>query len=230
MFQAWQCLLFIHYALEPNILAGLLPSGIRLQTFPDESGDEKAWLGIVPFLMCDVQQRGLPKVPFHANFPELNVRTYVTCDDGSIPAVWFFSLNAPSPITCWVARTLYSLPYYRAKLRCQIDGKHVSYQANWKVRRVSLQADYKVGSELPASEPGTLQYFLAERYALLTRSRRGVISSGRVYHTPYPLRSVQIEQFDESYSTKLLGTHPGKPAHVCYSDGVEVDVWGIERT
>ena len=77
MFHEWRDLLFLHFATEPEPIQALLPPGLTLDTFPDEMGRERAWVGLVPFRMQGVRLRGLPPLPGTHAFPETNVRTYV---------------------------------------------------------------------------------------------------------------------------------------------------------
>ena len=107
MAQTWQYLLFAHWEVETDILRPLIPPQLELETYND-----KAWLGVVPFLMNHVRLRHLPEVPGTRRFPELNVRTYVTCQDK--PGVWFFSLDAANRLAVMGARWFFSF----AVLQC----------------------------------------------------------------------------------------------------------------
>ena len=79
----WLDLLFAHWDFAADEVAALLPAGVELDTFAG-----RAWVGVVPFRMADVAPRWVPALPWVSAFPELNVRTYVTCDGK--PGVWFF--------------------------------------------------------------------------------------------------------------------------------------------
>src|ERR1044071_4121458 len=93
----------------------MIPLPLEIDTFGDE-----AWVGVVPFEMRDVHLRGLPGVPTATDFPELNVRTYVT--HNGHPAVWFFSLAAASWLAVIGARAATSLPYHHAEMRVVTGG------------------------------------------------------------------------------------------------------------
>jgi uncharacterized protein YqjF (DUF2071 family) len=100
MCMTWRDLLFAHWPVPPEALLHRVPATLELDTF-----DGDAWLGVVPFLMDDVQLRWLPPLPGAGRFPELNVRTYVRSGDRA--GVWFFSLDAASRLTeryCLFAR------------------------------------------------------------------------------------------------------------------------------
>ncbi|GCE22874.1 YqjF family protein [Dictyobacter kobayashii] len=107
MKQSWHELLFAHWPLAPATLQALLPDGFKVDTFEGE-----AWVGVVPFRMSGVRPRGLFAVPSLSNFPELNVRTYVSRDGQ--PGVYFFSLEAANPIAVALARSIFHLPYFRS--------------------------------------------------------------------------------------------------------------------
>lgn len=67
--QEWLDLAFIHWAVEPAAVAGLLPRG----TVPD-THDGLTFVGLVAFRMHRVGRLGLPGVPYFGSFPETNVR------------------------------------------------------------------------------------------------------------------------------------------------------------
>ncbi|MCP4081054.1 MAG: DUF2071 domain-containing protein, partial [Planctomycetaceae bacterium] len=81
----WNDLLFAHWPVSAETLAPHLPEGLEVDTL-----EGQAWIGLVPFQMADVAPRFVPAIPGVSAFPEMNVRTYVTCRGK--PGVWFFSL------------------------------------------------------------------------------------------------------------------------------------------
>src|ERR1044071_7838186 len=95
MTQTWHDLLFAHWPIDPRVLRASVPLPLALDIF-----DGRAWVGVVP------------PPPRLSSFPELNVRTYVTV--GGRPGVYFFSLDATSPIAVWSAKRIFRLPYFRA--------------------------------------------------------------------------------------------------------------------
>src|SRR5687768_2598911 len=73
MKQTWTNLLFAHWPLPPRVLRPLVPAGLQLETF-----ESQAWVGITPFVLTGLRPRSMPAVPGVSEFPEINVRTYVT--------------------------------------------------------------------------------------------------------------------------------------------------------
>ena len=129
MWQRWTDLLFLHWALPPDVIQKTLPEGLAVDTF-----DDRAWVGIVPFFMEDIRPAGLPSVPWLSSFLELNVRTYVR-DAAGRPGVWFYSLDCNRWMAVEVARRAFHLSYQHAVMeaRTSADG-WISYQCRRRMR------------------------------------------------------------------------------------------------
>lgn len=182
MRQRWAGLGFFHWQVAPEVIAARLPDGLHVDT-----RDGAAWLGVVPFFMQKVRPTGLPPLPWLSWFLELNVRTYVYDDEGRA-GVWFFSLDCNQPVAVELARRFFHLPYEHAEMRATHDGDGmIDYQCRRKSETQSIACRYPVAdvkSTAPA-EPGTLEWFLVERYLLFSANPRGRIFTGQVHHAPY---------------------------------------------
>ncbi|MFK8002299.1 MAG: YqjF family protein [Polyangiales bacterium] len=217
--QRWRDLLFVHWPVDEESLRAAVPPELELDSFGG-----RYYVGVVPFLMRDIRAAWMPS--FTAmNFLETNLRTYVVYDGR--PGVWFFSLEASSRLAVSVARAVWKLPYHHANMHASRDGQRIQYES---VRRdasgAELSVDFEVGAALGASEPGTLEYFLLERYLLF--SKRGErVFEGQVHHPPYVAHEARLRSLTESLVdvagiTKLRGADP----LVHYSGGVDVEVFG----
>lgn len=222
MHQRWQSLLFLHWPVDAEHIQRTLPPGLHADTF-----EGKGWLGIVPFAMRGVRPAGLPALGPVSDFLELNVRTYVH-DDRGIPGVWFYSLDCDQPLAVLIARMFFGLPYRHAKMTATF-GPAVDYRS---VRHgVEKEAHYAWSPDGPAqtAAPGTLEFFLLERYHLYS-VRRGKLLRGTVSHEPYSFRTARLDGFS-LLPAELAGfdglTAP--PRHVCHADGVDVRILGLER-
>jgi uncharacterized protein YqjF (DUF2071 family) len=182
MRQRWAGLLFLHWAVDPALIAGHLPLGLSVDTF-----DGKAWLGVVPFFMERVRPVGLPPVPWLSWFHELNVRTYVHDAEGN-PGVWFFSLDCNQPVAVEIARRGFHLPYEHAAMRSAKSGNRIQYHGRRKSPGArDAEYDYETPATTQAAAPGTLEWFLVERYLLFSSNPSGDLFCGRVHHTPYQI-------------------------------------------
>ncbi len=229
MFQSWHHLLFLHWAWDPAAIQATLPEGLHVDTHND-----RAYLGVVPFWMDAVRPRFCPPVPGLSWFLELNLRTYVHTADGT-PGVWFYSLDCNQPVAVQIARTLFSLPYVHARQTGVRPDAHPEGLANFTSQRQSDSSRNHFtysGSTPPAlAEPGTLEFFLAERYLLFSRSRRtGCLYEGRVWHTPYRLSPARVTRAETSLFVDNGFPSPDRPAdHAIVSPGVDVSIYGLQR-
>ena len=228
MYQKWLHLLFLHWEFSPEAIQSTLPPGLYVDTF-----EGKAYLGVVPFFMRDVRPRFCPAVPGLSNFQELNVRTYVH-DGRGTPGVWFYSLDANQYVAVKAARFLFSLPYFYAQMEAEINpaDEEVSYSSRRRGTDPGLKSffRYRPTSETSTAASGTLEFFLVERYILFAYSGKGKLYSGRVWHSPYQLASVEVRSLEENVLRLDGFSKPAAaPAHMIMSPGVEVDIFGLEE-
>ncbi|HEV3345059.1 MAG TPA: DUF2071 domain-containing protein [Pirellulales bacterium] len=218
-YHRWSDLLFIHWRLPADDLAGLLPPHLTLDTW---QGD--AWVGLVPFRMSGVRPRWWP---WGAMFLETNVRTYVHFQ-GRDPGVWFFSLEANHWLAVKAARAGWHLNYHWARMTFQQAGDVLRYDGR---RRAAAAAgscvETRVADARPRTPlPGTLEHFLIERYFLYA-SGSGRLWRGQVHHRPYLVQPADLLHLEESLlaANGLHATEP--PCHVLYSARVDVEVFGL---
>lgn len=223
MYQRWEELLFLHWRVDPGDVQQRLPQGLLVDTF-----DGAAWIGVVPFQMRRVRPRWLPAVSGLSNFPELNLRTYVVDAHGR-PGVWFYSLDTPQPLANWIARRFFHLNYRRARFDLEQSGAGCRYGS--QLRQTGgwdqLQNYHWRRSGQPfAAEPGSLDFFLVERYRLFAYDgQRRQLLSGQVHHVPYPLQQVELSQYSKRlFELNQLPVPAGGPASVLGSAGVDVSV------
>ena len=190
MRQRWADLLFLHWRVPVETIAARLPAGLHVDTF-----DGSAWLGVVPFFMERVRPVLLPPAPGISWFMELNVRTYVHDDEGN-PGVWFFSLDCNQPLAVEIARRAFHLPYEHASMREERAAERIYYECRRDGHDTKAVFDYEPAGDqaLPAAE-GSLEWFLVERYLLISADGRGRLHRGRVHHAPYRISEAKCAQW-----------------------------------
>jgi uncharacterized protein len=188
MTQSWHDLLFAHWPVSGRELRELLPAGLELDLF-----ETQAWVGVVPFRLTNVAPRGTPALPLVSAFQELNVRTYVTRDGK--PGVYFFSLDADSQLAVSVARTMFRLPYYLAQIHLRANGESIEYSSRRTSGdgRAELETSYRPIAPSFEALPGSLEYFLAERYCLYTVDEEFKAYRLEIHHRPWPLQPARAE-------------------------------------
>src|SRR5262245_25172388 len=116
-YQEWNRLIFLHFRIDVQTIAPLLPKGLQPDLF-----DGSAWVSLVPFSMEHIRQRLLPAVDFISNFNEINLRTYDT--DGQKAGVYFFSIEADKWLSTLMAGSISGMPYEQASLQRSYNDEH----------------------------------------------------------------------------------------------------------
>jgi uncharacterized protein len=183
MTQTWHDLLFAHWPVDKVALASKLPPALTLDLY-----DGAAWVGIVPFHMTNVAPRGVPPLPRVSAFPELNVRTYVHVDGR--PGIYFFSLDAGNRLAVAVARTMFHLPYFLARMRVADRGGVIHYvsERSWNDSEANLAVTYEPSGSIFRPCQSSLEYFLTERYCLYTLDGAGRAARLEIHHPPWLLQ------------------------------------------
>jgi uncharacterized protein YqjF (DUF2071 family) len=225
MAQTWHDLLFAHWPVDLAALRRLLPPQLQIDTC-----EGQAWLGVVPFRMTGVRLRGTPALPWLSAFPELNVRTYVTC--GGKPGVWFFSLDAGNSLAVAIARVWFHLPYFRARMSCVEADGWIHYQSERTHRGAPaglLAGQYRPVGEVFSARHGTLGHFLTERYCLYTADAHGRIIRGEIHHPPWALQVAEAEFTVNTMSEAAGVALPARKPLLHFSRRQDVVVWRPER-
>ncbi len=219
MTQTWHDLLFAHWPVDAEQLHAMVPS-----EFPIDRFDGQGWIGIVPFHMTNVAPRGVPALPWLSEFPELNVRTYVRVGDR--PGIYFFSLDAGSTAAVLAARTLLNLPYYSASMEVTPAGETVVYRSQ---RDASETADFigtygPIGPAFIAS-PGSLEYFLTERYCLYNLDHRGQPYRLEIHHPPWPLQPAHLQLARNTMADASDLSLPQRPPLLHFAKRQDMVAW-----
>jgi uncharacterized protein YqjF (DUF2071 family) len=224
MTQSWHDLLFAHWPVDARSLQAKLPAGLPLDTF-----DGQAWIGIVPFHMTNVAPRGVPSIPFVSSFIELNVRTYVTLQGK--PGVYFFSLDANSTMAVAAARTLFGLPYFAATMSVTWkDGRcHYTSARDSRSEGVAeFAASYSPIGSVQMAKPGSLEYFLTERYCLYIVDEAHRVKRLEIHHWPWPLQAadaaIAVNTMADAAGVRLPSTAP----LLHFARRQDTVTWGME--
>ena len=223
MHQRWGDLLFLHWPVDAAMIQRKLPEGLYIDTF-----DGRAWIGVVPFYMERIRPVGMPPVPGISWFLELNVRTYVHDSEGR-PGVWFFSLDCNQPFAVGIARRLFHLPYQHAWMRAVRDGETIDYHSRRRSPGAKVaEFRYQRADKPEPASPGTLEWFLVERYVLFSTNRHGKLFYGQVHHPPYRIQQGTCEKW--SAEPLLLNGFPDpgiEPPSILVAESLQVSVFPL---
>ena len=224
MHQYWGKLLFIHWAIDAELLRPLIPSQLSIDTF-----DGKAWIGVVPFTMWGIRASFLPPIPGTSAFHELNVRTYVHFK--GLPGVWFFSLDAANSLAVWGARAFYYLPYFNAEMSLAQHGSTIEYSSKRHDERgapAELRAAWTISEPLAQAQPGSIEFFLTERYCLYSH-HRGQLYRSRIFHQPWPLQGATLDSYQSTMIESIRLEEPDGEPLLHYAESIGVDIWPLKR-
>ncbi len=227
MSQDWVDLTFLHWRVDPGIVAPLMPRGVR----PDVV-DGSTWVGLVPFT---IRRAGIgrgPAVPWLGTFPETNVRLY-SIDSRGRRGVVFRSLEASRLAVVLGARAVFHLPYQWARMsttRSVVDDLELDYRTT---RRFAGRGARRAAGGLPVGgrvavrvgarieEPTPLQLFLTSRWGLHT-SLLGRTCYVPNHHGVWPLHEATLLHLQDTLvaAAGLPGLVDRPPDSVLFSPGV----------
>ena len=217
--QRWSHLAFVHWRVDSDLVAPLLPKGLR----PDEF-DGSSWVGLIPFVLDRATVLGSPPVPYFGDFVEINVRLYAVDRQGHRGVV-FVTLDAARLAAVLAARVLFALPYVwsrttltRTALTSTADElryrgrRHLDHSATCEM--VVRTTDIPV-----VDDP--LADFLTARWALFTRVAGKTVRL-RNTHAPWKVYRAELVSLSDTLLARAgfdsVATRP--PDSVLYSPGV----------
>src|SRR5258708_28577492 len=91
-----------------------------------------------------------------------------------------------------------------------------------------LDAAGTFGEPLAQARPGSLEFFLTERYCLYSYHHAQLYRS-RIFHQPWPLRSATLDAFQSTMIESLGIKEPiGEPV-LHYAESIGVSIWPLRK-
>jgi len=215
--QGWRDGAFLHWAVAPDRVAGLLPPGTR----PDEH-DGVTYVGLVPFRMRRIGIGRSPGLPWVGSFLETNVRLY-SVDEQGRRGVVFGSLDAERLVPVLAARWVAGLPYRYARMRFRRSGHLATYSSRrrWPGPR-GARADLAVRVGPRLAEVPALARFLTARWGLHQVDRRGRTVYWPNEHPEWPLHAASLVELQQDVLDAVGLAVDRPPDSVLFSPGVDV--------
>jgi len=216
MRQRWRELAFLHWRVDPERVAPLLPAGTR----PDVH-DGSSWVGLIPFRMVGAGPVRLPGVPWLGTFLETNVRLY-SVDAQGRHGVVFRSLESQRLAVAVGARAAFGTPYTWARMRRTThDGVHTyTSTRRWPgPRGARCRIVVRPGPHRVAHT--ALDDFLTARWGLHSRLLGRTLWIPNT-HERWPLHSAEVLHVDDALvaAAGLPGLADRPPDSVLWSPGV----------
>lgn len=226
MQQRWADVAFLHWRVEAERVAPLLPPGTTPDVF-----DGSSWVGLIPFRMVGAGVLTGPAVPWLGTFAETNVRLY-SVDRTGRRGVVFRSLDASRLAVVLGARAAFGLPYCWARMgvrRLAGDGAfEYSTVRRWPGSR-GEGARIVVRPEPVVVHDDPLAHFLTARWGLHTRwAGRSLFVPNE--HGVWPLQRATVQHLRDDLvaAAGLPGVSDRPPDSVLFSTGVRTS-FGFPR-
>jgi uncharacterized protein YqjF (DUF2071 family) len=181
--QTWEDYFFAHWRVPLEEMRALVPDDLEI-----EECDGSAWLGMTFFRVRALRARGGLPLPGISSFLQLNIRTYVKGPDG-LPGVWFFTIDASSRLAALGVRGMYHVPAFHARMTLDLtdDWQEAECVRIGEAGRV-FSGRYRAAGDSFHAAPGTLEWFLTERYRLFAHDARA-----EMHHDQWLLRPAEAE-------------------------------------
>ena len=217
----WLNVLGVTYAVDEALLAPLVPRGAELDAL-----DGAPRVSVVAFVFRHTRLRGVP-IPFHVNFPEINLRFYVRLHGER--AVVFIREFVSRPAISVVARLAYNEPYATTRMREELlerDGLLGVRHRFGPGLRNELEAWADRQPVVP--HEGSAEYWLTHHDLGVGSTRDGRARSYAVEHPVWALHGVRDLRVDVDFAA-LYGPQWGhladaEPSHVTLAAGSSVAI------
>jgi uncharacterized protein YqjF (DUF2071 family) len=198
-------ILFLNWAVEPALLEELIPKKFTLDVY-----EGKAWITLIPFRMTKLRARFLPPIKGTSNFPELDFFTYVVVNGQ--PGLYFFAVDAPRTLFSRIAN-LVGLPYKSARISMseRQDLYHFHSERLGKGIPARFSAKYGPSGDPFYAQPGSLHYFLAERFTMFTQIFGAMNFRGDEARAPRELFEADFEIQENTLFDTLSLSLPPQP-------------------
>lgn len=196
------------------------------ESLPLDSYNGVCWIGVVPLRMSGVRLRGMPPVPGTDQFPELNVRIYVTLDGR--PGVYFFSLEAANLFAVTAAKNLYHLPYWYADMKINNRDNGIEFESKRRQNPdIELACSYRAISEPFQTTKGSFEEWMVERYCFYVLNASGLPLRCDILHEPWTIQQAEAKFKHHSILSKQRITVEIDEPILHYAKRIEVRAWPL---
>jgi uncharacterized protein len=219
----WKNLVNVTYRVDPEHLKPYLPKGVVLDLI-----DGMAHVSLVAFDFMNTKVKGIP-VPFHVNFPEMNLRTYVTWKGRR--GVSFLREFVPKHCIAYIARRFYNEPYLSYPMESTVDSPEgetftVAHKI-WKDGEChSLEVNASKSASIPSKDSS--EYFFKEHSLGVGSDQNGKTLLYDVQHPEWEIHKVLDVKlnldFAKLYGPEWAFLNQAKPFMVMLAKGSAVKV------
>jgi len=219
-YMSWRNLFFSSWPVPVDAIRAKVDARLELDTF-----DGSAWVTIVAMQATDVHFRGVAPIRGMDSFRELNLRSYVRVNGK--PGVVFLSVECAAAVVDWMSANLFHYPYLRARV---VGMEH---DCCFRLATERIQADkpaavfwacFRPFGEAHAPAPGSLEFFLLERYSSFF-IKDGAVHRADILHPEWLVQKAEA-QIEVNTIPSAAGLELSQsPFHTAFVARTDTFVW-----
>jgi uncharacterized protein YqjF (DUF2071 family) len=220
----WRNLVMANYPVYTAALKPFVPPRTELDQWKGE-----VYVSLVGFQFHNVRVRRI-SVPFHRNFPEVNLRFYVRykADGQWKRGVVFVREIVPLPAVSFVANTLYRERYICLPMRSTPAAENqISYAWRYKRKWNHLAVEFYDNPQ--PLQPGSQEEFITEHFWGYAKAGDNRTNEYQVAHPRwniYPVRQHSIDcDFGALYGPNFADLSNREPQSVFLAEGSPIEVY-----
>ena len=222
----WRKLIMANYEIDPGILKKYIPGGTELDRW-----NNKYYVSLVGFMFLKTKLRGI-SIPFHANFPEVNLRFYVRYRSGNAwkRGVVFINEFVPKPAITFVANSLYKERYATCAMKHKWEiAEQLIIGYYWKKNNKWHKLEVVADPKLTEIKPGGEEEFITEHYwgySSVDKNKTGEYEVAHPRWNIYPIENYDIDcDFKKLYGNDFEILDHLQPASVFLAEGSPVTIF-----
>ena len=223
----WRRLIIANYKVNADIPSKFLPAKTELDFF-----NGATYLSLVGFMFQDVRVMGV-RIPFHVNFPEVNLRFYVKHKENYQwkRGVVFIKEFVPRPFIMLVANTFFHEHYSALPMNhiWKSDNNKLTVGYYWKKNAKWYTLEAEAENTLATIKTGSEEEFIMDQFWGYTAINERKTSEYHVEHSrwsTYPLRQHKIVcDFKKIYGNDFAFLNRQQPDSVFLAEGSPIIVY-----
>jgi uncharacterized protein len=219
----WRNLINLTYRVPAEVLQPHLPKGVELDLY-----EGQAHLSLVAFDFANTKVKGI-KIPFHVNFPEINLRFYVR--SGEHRGVVFIKELVPRFWIAWVAKQLYNEPYQAIPMRSEHRALGEKLECFHEIQIGGRSHSIKIlaGKNEGVPPKDSAAHFFKEHDLGYGITRKGVTLTYEVEHPLWetrPIENLELNfDFAKVYGAKWGFLNEMQPTFPLFAVGSAIKVF-----
>jgi len=223
----WRKLILANYPVEKAILQPYLPANTELDEW-----NGKLYVSLVGFMFLNTKVLGV-NIPFHVNFPEVNLRFYVRVKEKNVwkRGVVFIKEIVPLPAITFVANTFFNERYATLPMKNYhlIDNNQLMVGYEWKQNRQWNKLEVAAETFSKLIEAGSKEEFITQHFWGYSSTRKKETVEYEVAHPKwesYPVINYNIDcDFEGLYGSSFGYLSEIQPDLVMLAEGSEIAVF-----